>query len=189
MNLRCAPPSERPQLKREPLGATRNSMMLFMLVAAASFAGPSLCSIGELRESPGYKYRVGRIRAFVRQADVIARATAVGPVADDSGRATFVRFAVTERLRGPDTITSVVLEGRLTPHDDFNTEAVPYQIVRREGQHGDCYARQYRQGAEYLLLLHATGKELTAQWAPLAPVNEQIRGAADPWVRWVRDHL
>ena len=30
---------------------------------------------------------------------------------------------------------------------------------------------------------------LTPYWAPLAAVNEQVRGGQDPWVAWVRRQL
>ncbi|MFL5607097.1 MAG: phosphatase PAP2 family protein, partial [Gemmatimonadaceae bacterium] len=64
---------------------------------------------------------------------------------------------------------------------------VPYTMVRMAGQRGDCYARQYRRGAEYLLLLrHVDAKTLTPYWIPLAPLNEQVRGSDDAWVTWVR---
>jgi hypothetical protein len=29
----------------------------------------------------------------------------------------------------------------------------------------------------------------TPYWAPLQPVNEQIRGESDPWFAWVRNEL
>src|SRR5688500_4721810 len=69
-----------------------------------------------------------------------------------------------------------------TPPDNEGT--VPYSFVRREGRHGNCFARQYRQGAEYLLFLNMTAAApaLHPYWAPLAPVNEQVVGEADPWV-------
>jgi hypothetical protein len=30
---------------------------------------------------------------------------------------------------------------------------------------------------------------LTPYWAALQPVNEQLRGAADPWLLWVREQV
>jgi hypothetical protein len=71
--------------------------------------------------------------------------------------------------------------------DDFNPAPVPYPAVRPAGQRGSCFAEEYRRGGEFLLLLKRTAGHLTPYWAALAPTNEQIRGADDRWVRWVRE--
>jgi hypothetical protein len=45
----------------------------------------------------------------------------------------------------------------------------------------------YRPGAEYLFMLKLlTSDELAVYWETLAPINEQVRGADDQWVQWVR---
>lgn len=46
-------------------------------------------------------------------------------------------------------------------------------------------------GAEYLFLLNRVDRMdgLIPYWIALGPTNEQIRGADDPWVRWVREQL
>jgi hypothetical protein len=144
---------------------------------------PSMCSVGELKSSPGYSYRVDRIRQFVDSASVIVRAKALAMPASD----THVRFEVLEHIRGSDSLTRVELRGVLVARDDFNGGTVPYQMVRSAGQHGDCYAQEYRAGAEYLLILEPGVGGLSAHWKPLAPFNEQLRGADDPWLLWVRE--
>jgi hypothetical protein len=155
--------------------------MVAALLLGTAPGGAPVCSVRELRHSPGYRYGVERVREFVDGADVIVRAAAMR--ADSAGR---IVFAPREWIRGEQAGGPLALPGRLVPGDDFNPGAVPYTIVRSAGQHGDCFAQEYRAGAEYLLLLQARGGALTPFWAPLAPLNEQVRGAADPWVRWVR---
>jgi hypothetical protein len=167
---------------------------LFFAVLAGTVEPPafSVCSVVELRGSPGYRYRVERIRQFVDSALAIVRAQAVAavPVSSSSPPGwppARIRFEVLEKIRGPDTLRVIELLGEAVPHDDYNTLDVPYTMVRSAGQRGDCEARSYRLGAEYLLLLQPGGYEvLTPHWKPLAPFNEQVRGATDPWVTWVR---
>lgn len=104
-----------------------------------------------------------------------------------------VTFAVDEWLRPghggrPDTLH--VQGAAAADGDDYNPGPVPYRAVRPAGQRGSCYARRYRPRAEYLLLLRPDPDRpgaLTPYWSPLAPVSEQVRGASDPWVTWVRD--
>jgi len=152
-----------------------------MLMMARS---PTLCSVGELKSSPGYSYRVDRIRQFVDSASVIVRARALASSTGD----THVRFAILEHIRGPDSLSHLELRGVLVARDDFNSGTVPYQIVRSAGQRGDCHAQEYRAGAEYLLILQERGIEgLSPHWKPLAPFNEQLRGPDDPWLIWVRE--
>jgi hypothetical protein len=151
-----------------------------MLIMASS---SSVCSVGELKSSPGYSYRVNRIKEFVDSATVIVRARALATPTSD----THVRFESLEHIRGPDSLTLLNLRGTLVPRDDFNGGTVPYQMVRSAGQRGDCYAQEYRAGAEYLLLLEPRADGLTPNWKPLAPFNEQLRGVEDPWLLWVRN--
>jgi hypothetical protein len=121
---------------------------------------------------------------LVDSAEVIVRAVAVG---GDSG---VVAFEAREWLRGPrhrpDTLR---VGGRVVARDDYNRGPVPYAFVRPSGGRGGCYAREYRPGAEYLLLLRRGGAALTPYWSALAPVNELVRGAGDPWVGWVRGRV
>src|SRR6266403_4197148 len=42
-------------------------------------------------------------------------------------------------------------------------------------------------GGQFLLMLKKRGDgEFTADWYPLAPVNEQLHSVNDPWLLWVR---
>jgi hypothetical protein len=93
---------------------------------------------------------------------------------------------VVEVLKGRTPSQELILEGYLSDRDDFNDRPVPYDFVRPEGRHGDCFASSYRGGAEHLLLLRIFKGEARARWGPLAPTNEQVTGADDPWVNWVR---
>ena len=144
---------------------------------------PSMCSVAELKSSQGYIYRTDRIKQFVDSAPVIVRAKALGTAAIDA----FVRFEILERIRGADSLTHLDLRGVLVSRDDFNGGTVPYQMVRSAGQRGDCFAQEYRAGAEYLLILEPRVDGFTPHWKPLAPFNEQLRGPEDPWLIWVRE--
>jgi len=158
-------------------------------IAVLLAVGPArveACSVLELRGTPGYRYRPARIAVFVDSATVIVRAVALGP--DTTQHDATVEFSVVEVLRGAPAPRVVRLPGEMVTDDDYNPQpGVPYTMVRRAGQRGACYAREYRAGAEYLLLLRPEPPgALTASWKALAPLNEQVRGAADPWVAWVR---
>ena len=176
---------------------------LLVLVAVVALPVPpvphgrSLCSVSELRANPGYHYRIERIREFVDSASVIVRAVAIGIDSAGDRPATppdvrsfeyLIRFRVVETLRGAVLDGRLVLPGILVDRDDFNPNPVPYTIVRLSGQRGDCAAKDYRAGAEYLFILRPSRVDghLTPYWRPLAPFNEQVRGPDDPWVEWVR---
>ena len=99
---------------------------------------------------------------------------------------TQVRFRILEILKGEMPAATIELTGTLTSADDRNDRPVPYDFVRPAGRHGNCYALEYRQSAEYVLLLKRQAGSLTPHWAPLAPTNEQVFGATDPWLAWIR---
>lgn len=159
-----------------------------------------LCSVSILREQPDYLYPVSHIEKMVREAEVVVRAVAVDSlprlpydsmppeevVAVDRSE---IRFRPTEVLRGPFPTSEFTYRGIVADEDDFNTLPVPYRVVRSSGQRGDCYAKDYRQGGEYLFLLKRRDDALTPHWFPLGPTNEQIRGDDDPWLEWVREQL
>jgi hypothetical protein len=138
--------------------------------------------------------------ALVRQASVIMRARVEGLV-DSPGNTGFpgaqtpsqVRFRVVDVLKGAYSSEELTINGRLERADDWNDRAVPYDFVRRGGRRGNCFALGYKEGAEYLLLLRAPHQAadgtLSPYWSALGPTNEQVRGADDPWVRWVVGHL
>ncbi len=88
------------------------------------------------------------------------------------------------------------ISGVLSEQDDPNDRPAPYDFVRRSGRRGNCFALDYRRGAEYLLFLtrgfrpsSARRDDFTPYWAPLAATNEQLFGTDDPWVIWVRKSL
>lgn len=168
----------------------------------------AVCRIRILVEQPGYLYTVPQIREMVQAADIVVRAIA----ADSLPQARYdsipqseittvdlseiivtggseIRFRPIEVLRGPFPATEFTYHGIVADGDDFNTLPVPYRMVRSAGQRGDCYAKDYRLGAEYLFLLQRRDDALTPHWFPLGPTNEQIRGDDDPWLQWVREQL
>ncbi|MFL5612956.1 MAG: hypothetical protein ACJ796_04770 [Gemmatimonadaceae bacterium] len=78
----------------------------------------------------------------------------------------------------------LIVRARAVRYGEGDHYLVP---VRSAGQRGSCYASEYRRGGEFLLLLRLTPSGYyTPYWALLSPVNEQIRGADDPWLQWVR---
>jgi hypothetical protein len=103
------------------------------------------------------------------------------------------RFAVGVSFRVLDVVAadsvppaSFTFPGRLSDKDEFPQGPVPYLWPSRDGPNGACYAYNYRLGGEYLFMLSKLNGEWTSQTTPDAPLNEQIRGATDPWVEWVR---
>ena len=149
----------------------------------------SMCSVDMLYEQPGYVYTVSQIAEMVQDSEVVVRAVAVDSAGPLPHGFSWIRFRPTEVLRGPFPTAEVTLQGVVAKEDEFNTRSVPYQHVRPSGD-GPCFASDYRIGGEYLFLLNRvfTG-DLSPHWFPLGPTNEQIRGADDPWVQWVRDQL
>lgn len=132
---------------------------------------------------------------LVASARVILRARADSVTAGASGRATrpgpqtSVHFTVLEVIDsgGMAIPRSLRITGSLSKQADFNTKPVPYRWVRSEGLRGSCNAYSYQQGGEFLLLLQGNAVEaLHPYWSGLTPTNEQVRGADDPWVLWVR---
>jgi hypothetical protein len=98
-----------------------------------------------------------------------------------------VRFTVIETVKGQ-AIQELVLPGYLVSTDDFNDKPAPYLFVRPGGRAGSCFANSYRRDGQYLLFLkRPKAGEFTANWAALAPVNEQLRSSEDPWLIWVRE--
>jgi len=131
---------------------------------------------------------------MVKTADSVVRATAIeyaNPPRDPGIQTTGVpdsrvRFKVSETIRGQ-SVQDLVLPGYLVSTDDFNDRPAPYTFVRPGGRAGSCFANSYRRDAQYLLFLKQTAQgDITVNWAALAPVNEQLRSAEDPWLTWVR---
>lgn len=180
-----------------PLGAARAALFGLALlggVAAAPLrSGPPPVE-RHCSTEPPTKFTADRPRWIVWDAEVIVRAKAIGavpaPAASKRPDATHVAFAVLEVLKGdaPDTLA---FYGGLDDRDSFQEGPVPYEMFHRWYGGGDCLAMTYRPGGEYLLLLSYSERwgVLDPYWQILAPTNEQIRGADDPWVRWVRQEL
>ena len=163
---------------------------LGLVVVFVSIATPGLtCSVE----------RIPSAAELVNEADAIVLMRVEG-VANQKGRPgslggsdTQVTFRVVEMFKGTIPGETIEFNGSLTEQDDHNDRPVPYDFVRPGGRHGNCFALDYRRGAEYLLLLkrsshpaYAQPDSLTPYWAALAPTNEQVFGSADPWVAWIR---
>jgi hypothetical protein len=132
---------------------------------------------------------------LVRGADAVVRARVVEYGSPPSDRRMWttgvpdssVRFKVIEMIRGH-ALLNLVLPEYLVQIDDFNDQRPPYTFVRPGGRAGSCFANSYRADAQYLLFLKKTKTgEFTVNWAALAPVNEQLHSANDPWLLWVRE--
>jgi hypothetical protein len=140
--------------------------------------------------------RVGQVDPAqnAREAEAIVVARAVEYVsaperpAQDGAPQGSIVFDVVKSLKGRSVPTQIVLPGTLTGEDDFNPEPMPYAIVRMQGRGGWCFARTYRQGGLFLLLLQSREGEYTVEWDALAPNNEQLHGLDDPWIDWVHEH-
>jgi hypothetical protein len=157
------------------------------------------CSVVE-RPSGPQPGTVEFTRRLVREAEVIVRARALR--AGDGEHATVpaeagwfsvrqaIEFEVVEVVKAPAgwvTPAPLYLAGTLSETDDFNRGGVPYTFVRPAGARGSCFATEYKRGGEFLLLLRSAGDGwYTPYWSLLSPTNEQVRGADDPWVVWVR---
>lgn len=135
----------------------------------------------------------GSPSSWVSDADIIVRARVwrlnEAPAAPSPPWVeTSIRLGVAEVLKGEVQFT-VDVSGTLANHSDMNNLPVPYGMVRPGGRGGGCFARSYQRDGEYLLLLKKVLGKLTPYWASLGATNEQIRGADDPWVAWVRQQL
>jgi hypothetical protein len=144
--------------------------------------------------------RIGKVshQHMVKSADLIVRPTAVKY--EEAPNKTFwttgepestVLFHVEEVLKGKDVPDKIILNGYLSDKDDFNELHVPYYFVRPGGRSGSCFANTYKQGAQFLLFLgkKKEGTAYTVEIDALAPVNEQLRSADDPWLVWVKGFL
>jgi hypothetical protein len=140
--------------------------------------------------------RIGPVvpEEVVASADLIVRVTALGysrtphvlTVRTTGTPDSLVHFRVEEVLKGTEAATTLDLPGYLSIADDFNDRPVPYDIVRRGGRAGSCFANTYSERAEFLLLLKRRDSGYTVDWYALGPTNEQLHSPDDPWVEWVR---
>lgn len=159
-----------------------------LFVCAACLSPASVMACRAPRPSP---------RAVVSGAEVIVRATAVRYAKAPRGNirelhepvGAEIEFRVEEVLKGEGVPEAINLNGYLTDEDDFNDRPVPYDFVRPRGRGGWCSAYEYKRGAEFLLFLKSVEGKLKISWYALAPTNEQLRSADDPWIIWVREQL
>jgi len=83
----------------------------------------------------------------------------------------------------------ITVEGELTDRDDPNDRPASYGFVRPLGRGGDCFARYYRRGGEFLMFCRVTNGRLNPYWASLGATNEQLFGPDDKWLAWVRREI
>ena len=171
--------------KRTSMSHRKSKALWPILAVALLTPGAHACSVSGILSNVD----------LVKDADAVVRARAVGyakPPGDPGVWTTGVpdskvRFQVIETVRGQ-AVAEVVLPGYLVATDDFNDKPSPYTFVRPGGRSGSCFANSYRTDAQYLLFLKKTkAGDLTVNWAALAPVNEQLHSADDPWLVWVRE--
>ena len=134
---------------------------------------------------------------LIRSADaiVVVRAQraipSLEPASPMTSTPTDIEFTVREVLKGTVAADTLRFNGTVSETDDKNDRPVPYDFVRPAGRRGNCYALEYRLGADYLFILKSdrTGT-LTPYWNALQPTNEQLFGDRnDPWYMWVRKEL
>lgn len=184
----------------------RSVLLTTVLTTGALFAPVPVLACSAPWWPPGW--RPGRpgppeaqfyARALLREAETVvwvrAQRFTPGPPArrgappepQPAGRVTFV---VREVLKGQTPGLTLTLPGIAVAASEFNPTSVPYRAPRPSAMAGSCFSYQYQLGGEYLLLLKLVpGQGLTPYWAPVAPVNEQLQAAQDPWLRWVRQQL
>src|SRR5207248_8728326 len=109
---------------------------------------------------------------LVQKAGVIVLATAA------KSHNSQIVFDSKELLRGTLSQPQFDLEGSLSPADDFNHSNVPYALSRVSMS---CFAKEYKQGAMYLLFLNNDSADPNVYWAPSSPTNEEVKDKHDPW--------
>jgi hypothetical protein len=163
-----------------------------LLLAASPQARPepAFCSVSG---GAGQPPSVESTRALVRRAEVVVRVHAAEyrrPPEMQGFPPMEIRFHVLEVLHGSDVPADLWIRAGAVAHDDFNDHPVPYLYARPDSRRGGCYAYFHRDGGEFLLLLSRDRQGLlTPYWSMGDPTNEQVRGASDPWVVWVREQL
>jgi hypothetical protein len=170
-----------------------HDILVAVLASMLTAAPSSACSLRNPIPSATDLLRSSEVivRAQARRVSATPGVTGMMTAADS----TQVDFVVLEVLKGVLPSQVITFNGHLEERDDPSDRPIPYDFVRLGGRAGNCYALGYRQGAEYLLLLRRAGRSyaqgdlLTPYWSPLAPANEQLFGAEDPWLLWVREEL
>ncbi|MCL4511929.1 MAG: hypothetical protein M1470_12785 [Bacteroidetes bacterium] len=138
------------------------------------------------------------------EADEVVRATAIKYIRRPASQFltngvphSKIDFHVEQVLKGDSTLHNLILNGYLSDRDDFNDTPVPYKIVRPNGRTGSCFANTYKRGAQFLLFLKRSKDvkmpgittRFTVNFAPAAPVNEQLHSANDPWLYYIEGVL
>jgi len=166
--------------------------LLLLALTLASSPTP-LCSVGSVGEdgTPGPRIYgpTETAESLVRGTPVIVRATAVREVSRRGEQMPRMVFRVVEVLKGGPVPDSIDFAGYAHDADDYNAGPVPYAYRRNGNVGGSCYAYSYKLGAEYLLFLGRFEWGLTPYHSIFSPTNEQLRGADDPWLKWVRDRI
>jgi hypothetical protein len=96
-----------------------------------------------------------------------------------------IKMTVLEVLKGDFKGQTVVIRGQTAKYHGPNDNRPPYDWVRAGGRFGNCFAEDYKPGGRFLLFL----RHGQVHWSPLAATNEEVSGANDPWVRWVKKRL
>src|SRR5262245_2486923 len=123
---------------------------------------------------------------IVTSAQVIVRARALSEdntsaeiTSEVSSASRHVLFSIVSVLKRTINEQVIRIPGYLEERDDWNAnlDSMPNRMSRPGFIVGSCYALNYRQGADYLLLLGPTPQtgSLTPYWASLAATNEQLR--------------
>ena len=147
---------------------------IFLLVA-----GALAVSVVGARTAQACSALLKPIDQVIRERDTVVRARVLG-----AG----ITLQVLEVLKGSYNRPFVTVAGQIRNYRCDPGRRPPYEQIDCMGRVpgcGDCFARGYKDGAQYLLLL----KGGTPYWAPLSPTNEEISGPDDPWVVWVKRQL
>ena len=159
-------------------------LIKFFLLAAGVLVG----SVGGVREVYACTALLKSIDQVIRESETVVRAQVVASEPrwrTDPGRIT---LRVLEVLKGSYDRPFVTVPGQIRDYRSDPGRRPPYEQIDCVGRVpgcGDCFARGYKDGAQYLLLL----KGGTPYWAPLSPTNEEVFGPDDPWVVWVKRQL
>lgn len=96
-----------------------------------------------------------------------------------------IKMTVLAVLKGHFSNKTVVVRGQTARYHGPNDRTIPYDLVRRGGRFGNCFAEDYKPRGQFLLFL----RNGEVRWSPLAATNEEVSGLRDPWVVWVKKHL
>ena len=133
------------------------------LLAAGALVG----SVADVRAVHACTAMLKPVVQVIRESQTIVRALVVGPG---------ITLRVLEVIKGAYDRPFVTVPGQIRDYASDPARRPPYEQI------GDCFARSYKDGAQYLLLLRGG----TPYWAPLSPTNEEVAGPDDPWVVWVK---